>query len=395
MELSDLITCIDLEISSICNAGCSVCMRRRDGHYSEFTQTYWSLDDVKTYIDLEIIKNLKVIILCGNFGDAMGNPNVVKIVRYFKEINPNLSININTNGGIGNPSDFAELAELNVCMVFGLDGLGESNELYRVNVKWNKIIENLNSFISKASPHQLEIQFLMWAETTNQIIPMIDFIKSIGFGQLRLRRPMTTGIKTEVYNMQGESTHFLTEVKNPELEEFLETLWNFNQLDKLKSELSKINLIESQLELGNFLIKPKKIYKKNPYKKSNVVFSEKDIDTFNSITKQTCFSKNFTNSDNLFGNQFNVFITHDKLLMPCCMIPSQISNSIHHYGDYESPYQKEVLNKMLEIGFDKFSLKNSTLKNVFNSGVLHDFVYDDLVNKTPLKMCKTICGKCE
>ena len=84
----------------------------------------------------------------------MGNPNVVKIVRYFKEINPNLSININTNGGIGNPSDFAELAELNVCMVFGLDGLGESNELYRVNVKWNKIIENLNSFISKASPHQ-------------------------------------------------------------------------------------------------------------------------------------------------------------------------------------------------------------------------------------------------
>jgi sulfatase maturation enzyme AslB (radical SAM superfamily) len=395
MELHNLITCIDFEISSICNAGCSVCMRRRDGHYSEFTQTYWSFDAVKTHIDLEIIKNLKVIILCGNFGDAMGNPDVVKIVKYFREINPNLSININTNGGIGNPADFAKLAELGVRIVFGLDGVGESNELYRVNVKWNRIIENLNSFISKSLPHQLEIQFIMWEETVNQIIPMIDFIKSIGFGKLFLRKPYTTGIKTEVYNMQGQSTHFLTEIKNPELEKYLETHWNFNQLDELKSELFKIDLTPSELELSDFLIKPKIIFKENPYEKSDVVFTEQDIDKFKSITKQTCYSKNFSNSSNLLENEFSVYITHDKLLMPCCMIPPNISNSIHHYSGHESPYQKEVLNKMLEIGFDKFSLKNSTLKNVFNSGVLHQFIYNDLINETPLKMCKTICGKCK
>jgi sulfatase maturation enzyme AslB (radical SAM superfamily) len=395
MELSNLITCIDFEISSLCNAGCSVCMRRRDGHYSEFTQTYWTIDDVKNHIDLKIIKNLKNLILCGNFGDTMGNPDVVKIVKYFRENNSNLPIHINTNGGIGDAKDFAKLAELGVHMIFGLDGLGQTNELYRVNVKWDKILQNLNSFISKASPSQLEIQFIMWAETTNQIIPMIEFIKSIGFGKLFLRRPYTTGIKTEVYNMQGESTHFLTEIHNYELEKYLETFWNFNQLNKLKSELSKIDLTESPLELGNFLIKPKRIFKKNPYKKSDVVFSEKDIDKFNSITTQTCYSKNFSNPSNLIEDEFNVYITHDKLLMPCCMIPPNISNSIHHHSGEESPYQKEILNKMLEIGFDKFSLKNSTLKNVFNSGVLHEFVYNDLVNKTPLKMCKTICGKCK
>jgi sulfatase maturation enzyme AslB (radical SAM superfamily) len=395
MELSNLITCIDFEISSLCNAGCSVCMRRRDGHYSEFTQTYWTIDDVKNHIDLKIIKNLKNLILCGNFGDTMGNPDVVKIVKYFRENNSNLPIHINTNGGIGDAKDFAKLAELGVHMIFGLDGLGQTNELYRVNVKWDKILQNLNSFISKASPSQLEIQFIMWAETTNQIIPMIEFIKSIGFGKLFLRRPYTTGIKTEVYNMQGESTHFLTEIHNYELKKYLETFWNFNQLNKLKSELSKIDLTESPLELGNFLIKPKRIFKKNPYKKSDVVFSEKDIDKFNSITTQTCYSKNFSNPSNLIEDEFNVYITHDKLLMPCCMIPPNISNSIHHHSGEESPYQKEILNKMLEIGFDKFSLKNSTLKNVFNSGVLHEFVYNDLVNKTPLKMCKTICGKCK
>jgi hypothetical protein len=224
---------------------------------------------------------------------------------------------------------------------------------------------------------------------------MIDFIQSIGFGKLFLRKPYTTGIKTEVYNIQGQSTHFLTEIKKPELEKYLETFWDFNKLDKLKAELSEIDLSESPLELSNFLIKPKRSFKKNPYKKNDVTFSEKDINKFNSITNQTCYSKNFTNPSNLLDSEFNVYITHDKLLMPCCMIPPNISNSIHHHSGEESPYQKEILNKMLEIGFDKFSLNNSTLKNVFNSGVLHEFVYDDLVNKTPLKMCKTICGKCK
>ena len=397
MELSNLITCLDFEISSICNAGCTVCPRGTIGFYQQFTQTYWRIEEVKAHIDLEIIQNLKNLILCGNFGDPMGNPDIVKIVRYFKEINPSIDVNISTNGSIGNSADYAELAELGVGMRVGLDGVGEFNELYRVNTKWDKILENLNSFASKSpKQHQLEIQFLMWAETTNQIIPMIDFIKSIGFGRLLLRKPMTIGIKTEVFDIHGASTHFLTEIKNIKLKKYLDTTWKFNELDKLKLELSKIDSIESSLEMGDFLIKKTKIqWPKNDYKKSDVIFKEEDIIKFNSTTNQTCFSKNRGNPSNLSDNDFNIFITHDKLLMPCCMIPPQISTSIHHHTGQESPIQKEVLNKMLEIGFEKFSLKNTTLKNIFNSGVLHEFVYNDLVNETPLKICKTICGKCE
>jgi sulfatase maturation enzyme AslB (radical SAM superfamily) len=396
MELSNLITCLDFEISSICNAGCVVCPRGTIGFYNQFTQTYWRIDEVEKHIDLEIIQNLKTLVLCGNFGDPMGNPDIVKIVRYFKENNRSIDITISTNGSIGNSADYAELAELGVTLRVALDGVGEFNELYRVNAKWDKIVQNLNSFALKSSKHQLEIQFLMWAETTNQIIPMIDFIKSIGFGRLWLRRPYTTGEKTEVFDIHGASTHFLTEIKHTELKKYLQTYWEFYQLDELKLELSKIDSIESTLEMSNFLIKRTPIqWPKNDYKKNDVTFNQTDINKFNSTTNQTCFSKNKRNPSNLSDNDFNVFITHDKLLMPCCMIPPEISISIHYHTGNESPMQKEVLNKMLEIGFEKFSLKNTTLKNVFNSGVLHEFVYNDLVNKTPLKMCQTICGKCE
>jgi len=394
IDKSNLIECIDFEISSICNAGCSVCMRRRDGHYSEFKQTYWTIDEVKRAIDIDIIKNLKNLILCGNFGDAMGNPDIVKIAEYFRLHNSNLPIHINTNGGIGDVEKYEQLGKMGIEMTFGLDGIGEANELYRVNVKWENVIRNLTAFTKNCKPNHLEIQFIMWSETTNQIIPMIDLIKEIGFGRLFLRKPYTTGLKTEVYNMNGESTHFLTEVENEDLNPYLETFWDYSKIDILREELSNINLQTKQLEISNFIIKPKRTFPPKPYEYSEVNFNEHDNENFKKITKQTCYSKNFKNPSNLLENHYNIYITHDKLLMPCCMIPPNISNSIHHHTTEETPYQKEILNRMLELGFENFSLQNKTLKELFNSDILDKFVYIDLENNTQFKMCKTICGKC-
>ena len=85
---TSLIRDIDFEISSLCNAGCSVCMRRRKGHYTEFSQTYWSVDEVKRVLDEDIIKNLLGFNVCGNFGDAMANPDVVDIIEWVRSINP-------------------------------------------------------------------------------------------------------------------------------------------------------------------------------------------------------------------------------------------------------------------------------------------------------------------
>lgn len=53
----------------------------------------------------------------------------------------------------------------------------------------------------------------------------------------------------------------------------------------------------------------------------------------------------------------------------------------------------DLIEPKLELSNFLIKPKNSTLKTVINSGVLNDFVYNDLVNETPLKMCKTICGK--
>ena len=257
IEKSDLIKYIDFEISSLCNAGCSVCPRRMFGHYTEFKQTYWSIEDTKKIIDERIISNLSGLQFCGNFGDPMGNPDVSKITKYFRDNNKNLSIYVKTNGGIGDESLYEEMAELGAILTFGIDGYGDKNELYRVNVKWDDIIRNLNAFTKKCGSDQFEIQFIMWNETTDQIIPIIELMEKIGFGVLFLRKPFTTGIKTEVFNMNGESTHFLTEITDKRLFRYLDTKWDSKDLNKLKKEISNLNLEPPKIEYSDLKIYPK------------------------------------------------------------------------------------------------------------------------------------------
>src|SRR6056300_1336251 len=96
-----MITSIDFELSSLCNAGCPVCPRRRRGTFQEFKQTYWPLEEVKRVLDKELLLSIRHFNICGNFGDGMGNPDIVEISKYIKSINQECQVHISTNGGIG------------------------------------------------------------------------------------------------------------------------------------------------------------------------------------------------------------------------------------------------------------------------------------------------------
>jgi hypothetical protein len=382
---SDLIRDIDFEISSICNAGCSVCMRREHGHFTNFEQTYWSLNEVKRVLDVDIVKNLLGFNICGNFGDVMGNPQVVEIIEWVRSINKTCSIVLRTNGGIGEAEQYKRLAELRVMICFGIDGIGENNELYRVNVKWDKLFENFTTFAKYAEPWQKEIQFLLWGETAMDILPIVELAEKYECGFLHLRKPYTTGILTEVYDMKGRSTHFLTQLNDPSANFIMDTRWKLTDYPKLKERIKNANIKITPLLKSDLQIKPK--IEKNEREYEVKSFTKEPV----TCGKQTCFSKNRNDSSDLKNSLFNVYITYNKLLMPCCMIPPYISNFMTHSADNETTDQIEILNRMKKIGFDNFSLKNKTLKEVINSGVLRQFVYDDLENGTPFNYCKKIC----
>lgn len=389
MRYSDSITWLDIEISSICNAGCAVCPRTDKGIYTPFTHTYWSISDIKKTINASIIKNLKGLSLCGNFGDPMGNPQILDIVKYFKETNPNINIHINTNGGIGNSDTYSELGKLGTHITFGIDGVGEKNELYRVNVKWDKLMENLKAFSKTTKPELLQIQFILWRETTDQIIPIIDEIQKLGMGSLWLRKPFTENdLGTEIFDMRGNFTHVLNEIDDSRLFKYLNTTWDYDKLNTLKDEIIELNLKIP-------VISRERIF---PNVRSDVIKKEYQYTKIDNleivdVDYQTCYSKNNDNPHNLSEDSFNLYITHDKKLMPCCIIPPNISTHIKFSAGDESSTQRQILNKLLEIGIDKFSLADRTLKDVFDSGVIHQFVYKDILKQNSFNLCKTVCGK--
>lgn len=387
-----MIKSIDFELSSICNAGCPVCSRRRYGKFTEFKQTYWTLEEVKRVLDTELLLEIKHFQICGNFGDGMGNPHIVDICKYIKSVNQNCEIHIATNGGIGTKEDYIELAKNKINITFGIDGYGNKNELYRINAKWDKVYENLKAYnenILDKDTHS-RIQFLLWDQTRDQILPMIDLVEEFQIKSINLKEPYTQGKFTRGYDMKGVYTHSLTFNSNKLTKKLDSKIWYLQELNELR-ELLK----EKDLGMKPIVVEKDKnlLYPNFPASKP---YLKKEIDiirTSNSNKKQTCYSLNYDDPFNLTESLHSLYITYNGYLMPCCMIPPEFSLKIKHSIDSETPEQVEILNKVLDIGLDRFSLKDKSIMDVFKTGVLHKFVYNNLKNNSPLAFCEKTCSR--
>ena len=80
---------VDLEMSSLCNAKCPYVIvdNKEDPKNTSYKETYLSLDRFKTWFDDEFVAQLFSMQMCGNYGDAMTNPELVNILKYIRSIN--------------------------------------------------------------------------------------------------------------------------------------------------------------------------------------------------------------------------------------------------------------------------------------------------------------------
>ena len=151
---------IHIESTSLCNAECPMCARNVNGKGLNPYITLKSLDRAWFELNLkpEQIKTLAKVFFCGNVGDPASTPELLEIIEYFKNCNPELVVGLNTNGGLKTSAWWSKLGHsldgpLDYC-VFSIDGLQDTNHLYRRNVNWQKIMENSKAFITTgASAH--------------------------------------------------------------------------------------------------------------------------------------------------------------------------------------------------------------------------------------------------
>jgi hypothetical protein len=124
---------------------------------------------------------------------------------------------------------------------------------------------------------------------------------------------------------------------------------------------------------------------------------ELDDDTIKQYsTPVACKSFNFDEPSDLTNVDADreVFVGADGYVMPCCMMGSAVS--MHLQNNLEGDVRQDFINRVLEIGIDKFDTSKHTLEEIIESDVLGDLVYntiqDNDASKGRLPICSMFCG---
>jgi len=198
---------LHLELSSLCNARCPFCPRTFQGYPTNlgFTETNLSLATFKQIFSLTRLSRVHVATINGNFGDIVMNPESTDIIEYMLLARPDMQIRIHTNGSARDRQFWQRLGELKVSVVFGIDGLGETNNLYRQDTNFDNIMRNAQTFIQAGGSAVWDITEFEF----NQIqLPEIrQLAAKMGFESVNVRQSDRNN--GPVYNRQGQKIHFI------------------------------------------------------------------------------------------------------------------------------------------------------------------------------------------
>lgn len=181
---------LEVENSTICNARCPQCTRQGLGDdTSWFEHSYLPTEVFEKHIPDDVWKTLDWITFEGTMGDPCAAPNMINIVNAIKNKKSECEVRIVTNGGLKNPQFWRRLARAlgdkgHVC--FAIDGLADTNEIYRVGVKWDKLINNIKAFIDEGGRAQW--QFIVFRHNEHQITQAEALAKQLGFEKISFRK---------------------------------------------------------------------------------------------------------------------------------------------------------------------------------------------------------------
>ena len=177
----DNIRSIHLEVTSKCQARCPMCPRRVHGG-PLLEGLYLEEIDIGTFVNWfprSFVTQLKHLNMCGNLGDPIVAKDTLEIFRYLRQTNPEMALQMHTNGSGRNAGWWKDLASLNVKVVFGIDGLEDTHSLYRINTDWKKIIDNAKTFVAAGGDARWDM--LVFKHNEHQVEACEEMSKDLGF----------------------------------------------------------------------------------------------------------------------------------------------------------------------------------------------------------------------
>ena len=341
---------IHLEMTDKCNASCPQCARNILGGQTNphLPLTELTLQDVRTIIPVEKVKDLDRLYMCGNYGDPIMARDTLEVFKYLRLNNPRIKLSINTNGSARDVSWWKELGETigkvgNVKL--GIDGLENTHEIYRRGTDFNKIIANAKALIETGVEVQWE--YLVFKHNEHQIDLARSLAKELGFSKFTLKKTgrffsnqtMVSNNKQEVFDKNGTLEYFL---EKPTISEY--------QNNSLK--------IEAEL-----------------------------IQAYGSMSKY--FDQ--TPIDCKVIDEGSIYISAEGLIFPCCWTALQL------YAWYSDPKQSQITILLNKYGGKSIiDGKKNSFDNIINSEFFMAIQKSwscSGIDSGKLKVCAKTCGK--
>jgi len=147
---------VEFDLNTVCNSYCPPCHRYTVQDGELFHNPYvklgvnLELDVIERVFENSRITNDCFVDLVGLVGEPIAHPKFMEIVDIIYKHRPNAAINLHTNGGLRTEKMFYDLGKKfnkHSWIKFSLDGLEDTNGIYRIGVDYNKVVANMRAFI--------------------------------------------------------------------------------------------------------------------------------------------------------------------------------------------------------------------------------------------------------
>ena len=370
---------VHLEMTEACNASCPMCARNLNGgevspllHGAELT-----ISDIEQIFPPEFIKQLDRLYMCGNYGDPAVAKDTLEAFAYFREHNAKINLSMHTNGSMKKPEWWAELAGVigrKGYVIFGLDGLEDTNHLYRQGTVWSKIMENAQAFI--AAGGRARWDYIVFAHNEHQVEEAQALATKMGFEKFNVKKSNrffsnTRGqVKTEhqAGNRKGAATTLLAMPSDPKYHNMaikdLEALTK-NQKSDPYQLITTVADLKDKVGSQKFTVDPD---------------SKKPMEKYWDEVPIKC----------KVAEEKSIYVTAEGYLQPCCWTAGQM------YVWYWRERGGQIWSAIDQAGLDTLDLKKNSLKNVIEGQFIQDIIPSSWSKPScaegKLAVCAKTCG---
>ena len=187
---------IHIEPSSRCTLLCPQCPR------TEYLDRI-SVDDCDIDATVRACQDYQTVVMCGNHGDPIYHAAFHQLIAALKQSKQNRDIRITTNGAFRSASWWEDLAVMlqhqDDAVTFSIDGMPDTNHIYRVNSRWPTIESGIKALRRVNPTLRLLWKWILFRHNEHQIMDGMSLAKDLGFNGFMV-----------VNSTRYEDGHFLT-----------------------------------------------------------------------------------------------------------------------------------------------------------------------------------------